>query len=331
MEADQIVGRISIVVPVYNEVESLDPLYEALVPVLEHMNRPVEVILVDDGSEDGSADVMDEIAEKDKRFTVIHLRRNFGQTAAMAAGFDYARGEAIVAMDADLQNDPTDIPMLVNKLEEGYDVVSGWRKNRKDPWLTRKLPSRLANGLISRVTGVHLHDYGCSLKAYRAEVIKDVKLYGDMHRFIPVLAKWAGARVTEMVVKHHPRKYGQSKYGLKRTLQVLLDLATVKFLLAYSTHPLQIFGRWGLAMGGLGFLLALWLTIQKLFFGAALSDRPALILAVLMILVGTQLISMGLIAELQSRTYYESQDKPVYTVRYVKYKEGRVREGFPGD
>lgn len=331
MEADQIVGRISIVVPVYNEVEALNPLYDALGPVLEKMGRPVEVILVDDGSEDGSAPLMDKIAEKDKRFTVIHLRRNFGQTAAMAAGFDYARGEAIVAMDADLQNDPTDIPTLVDKLEEGYDVVSGWRRDRKDPWLTRKLPSMIANALISHVTGVRLHDYGCSLKAYRAEVIKDVKLYGDMHRFIPVLAKWAGARVTEMVVKHHPRKYGESKYGLKRTLRVLLDLATVKFLLAYSTHPLQIFGRWGLLIGGVGFLVALWLTIQKLFYGASLAERPALILAVLMMLVGTQLVSMGLIAELQARTYYESQDKPVYTIRYIKYKEGRVREGFPGD
>ncbi len=331
MEADQIVGRISIVIPVYNEVESLNPLYEALKPVLDDMGQPVEVICVNDGSSDGTADALDEIAEKDSRFTIIHLRRNFGQTAAMAAGFDQARGEAVVAMDADLQNDPSDIPMLVDKLEEGYDVVSGWRKDRKDPWLTRKLPSQIANGIISYVTGVRLHDYGCSLKAYRAQVLKDVRLYGDMHRFIPALAKWAGARVTEMPVKHHPREYGKTKYGLSRTLRVLLDLATVKFLMSYATHPLQIFGRWGLLLGGGGFLLALWLTIEKLFMGASLSDRPALFLAVLMILMGMQLITMGLIAELQARTYYESQDKPVYTVRYIKYKEGRVREGFPGD
>jgi glycosyltransferase involved in cell wall biosynthesis len=295
------------------------------------MGRPVEVILVNDGSTDGSTERLDEIAEKDDRFTIVHLRRNFGQTPAMAAGFDQARGEAVVAMDADLQNDPKDIPRLLAKLEEGYDVVSGWRKDRKDTFLTRKLPSMIANGLISHVTGVHLHDYGCSLKAYRSDVLKDVKLYGEMHRFIPALAYFAGGRVTEMPVTHHPRIYGKTKYGLSRILRVVLDLATVKFLLTYATRPLQVFGKWGIITGGVGFVYALYLTFLKLAYGEALANRPGLMLAVLLMLTGVQLISMGLIAELQSRTYYEAQDKPVYTVRYVKYKSGRKRAGFPGD
>ena len=331
MVSEDIVGRVSIVAPVYNEVDSIYPLYESLAKMMDGLGRPVEVILVNDGSTDGSAERLDEIAEKDERFTIVHLRRNFGQTAAMAAGFDIARGEAVIAIDADLQNDPADIPAMLAKLDEGYDVVSGWRKNRKDKWLTRKLPSGIANWIISKVTGVHLHDYGCSLKAYRAEVLKDVKLYGEMHRFIPALAYLAGGRVTEMIVKHHPRVHGKTKYGLSRTLGVVLDLATVKFLLTYASRPLQVFGRWGGLMGGFGFLLALYLTVQKLFFGMPLANRPALILAVLMILMGVQLISMGLIAELQARTYYEAQDKPVYTVRYVKVKAGRIRNGFPGD
>ncbi len=331
MASEHILGRVSIVAPVYNEVDALWPLYESLVKVIDKLGRPAEVILINDGSTDGSDQRLDEIADKDDRFTVIHLRRNFGQTAALAAGFDHARGEAIVALDADLQNDPEDIPRLLAKLDEGYDVVSGWRKHRKDTWLTRKLPSAIANWLISRVTGVHLHDYGCSLKAYRAEVLRDVKLYGDMHRFIPALAYWAGGRVTEMEVTHHARKYGKTKYGISRTLRVLLDLATVKFLLAYATHPLQIFGRWGLISGGLGVLIGLYLTADKFIHGAALANRPALMLAVLLVLMGMQLITMGLIAELQARTYYEAQGKPVYTVRYVKYQAGRMREDFPGD
>ncbi len=331
MVAEHIVGRVSIVAPVYNEVDALWPLHEALVEVMDSMDRPVEVVLVNDGSSDGSAERLDEIAEKDERFTIVHLRRNFGQTAAMAAGFDHARGEAVIAMDADMQNDPKDIPRLLEKLEEGYDVVSGWRKDRKDTWLTRKLPSQTANWLISKVTGVPLHDYGCSLKAYRSDVLRDVKLYGEMHRFIPALAKLAGGRVTEMPVTHHARVYGKTKYGLGRILRVVLDLVTVKFLLTYATRPLQVFGKWGIVLGGIGFIYALYLTFLKLAYGEALANRPGLMLAVLMILTGVQLISMGLIAELQARTYYEAQDKPVYTVRYVKYKSGRKRAGFPGD
>ncbi len=331
MPPEDIVGRVSIVVPVFNEVDALYPLYESLARVMDGLGRPAEVILVDDGSTDGSPQRLDEIAEKDERFTVIHLRRNFGQTAALAAGFDLARGEAVVAMDADLQNDPEDIPRMLEKLDDGYDVVSGWRRHRKDTWLTRTLPSRLANWLISRVTGVHLHDYGCSLKAYRAEVLSDVKLYGETHRFIPALAYWAGGRVTEMEVKHHPRVYGRTKYGLSRILKVVLDLATVKFLLTYATRPLQVFGRWGLISGGVGFLLALYLSFRKFAYHEALASRPALFLAVLLMLVGVQLICLGLMAELQARTYYEAQNKPVYTVRYIKYRAGRMRDAFPGD
>lgn len=331
MPNENIVGRVSIVAPLYNEEEAVQPLYEALSQTMDALGRPVEAILINDGSTDATAERLDQIADRDDRFTIIHLRRNFGQTAALAAGFDQARGEVIVAMDADLQNDPADIPAMLRKLEEGYDVVSGWRRRRKDPWLTRKLPSSIANWIISKVTGVPLHDYGCSLKAYRAEVLRDVKLHGDMHRFIPALAHWAGGRITEMEVTHHPRRYGKTKYSLTRILRVVFDLATVKFLLSYATRPLQVFGLWGLVAGGLGFLLALYLTVQKLLFGAHLSDRPALLLAVLLILMGFQLVTMGLIAELQARTYYEAQNKPPYTIRYVKYKTGRIREAFPGD
>lgn len=319
-EAPTPIRSISLVLPVYNEEESLEPLYEALAAALKRLPIPVQVVLVNDGSGDGTADKLDELAERDERFLVIHLRRNFGQTAAMAAGFDHATGDAIIALDADLQNDPNDIPLLLDKLDEGYDVVSGWRRDRKDKWLTRILPSRMANWLISKATGVYLHDYGCSLKAYRREVLQDVRLYGEMHRYIPALAYWAGGRVAEVPVTHHPRVHGKSKYGLSRIFRVLLDLMTVKFLLAYSTKPIQVFGRWGMISGGLGFLLALYLSIERLFFGVGLSNRPALLLAVLLMLLGVQFISMGLIAELQTRTYYEAQGKKIYAVRRVVRK-----------
>lgn len=311
------VRKLSLVLPVYNEVDNIEPLYEALSAAVAKLAVPAEIVLVNDGSRDGSAEKLDAVAERDERFVAVHLRRNFGQTAAMAAGFDQATGDVIIALDADLQNDPNDIPLLLDKINEGYDVVSGWRRDRRDKWLTRILPSKMANWLISKMTGVYLHDYGCSLKAYRREILQDVKLYGEMHRYIPALAYWAGARVGEVVVTHHPRKFGQSKYGLSRTLKVVLDLLTVKFLLAYSTKPIQVFGRWGLMSGAAGFLLALYLSLERLVYGTPLANRPALLLAVLLMLLGVQFVSMGLIAELQARTYYEAQDKKIYAVRRI--------------
>jgi glycosyltransferase involved in cell wall biosynthesis len=311
------VQSISLVLPVYNEEESLPHLYEALVAALTPLSCQWQVVLVNDGSKDGSAALLEEIAQHDEHFVAVHLRRNFGQTAAMAAGFDQATGEVIIALDADLQNDPADIPKLLDKLAEGYDVVSGWRKNRKDKWLTRILPSQLANGLISTLTGVHLHDYGCSLKAYRREVLQDVRLYGEMHRFIPALAYWAGGRVAEVEVTHHPRRFGQSKYGLSRILRVVLDLLTVKFLLSFSTKPIQVFGKWGLISFLVGLLVAGYLTVEKLAFGVALANRPALLLAVLLMVLGAQFVAMGLLAELQARTYYEAQGKRIYAIRKI--------------
>lgn len=309
--------HVSIVIPVYNEEETIPHLREALVGALGGLDRTWEVILINDGSRDRSAERLDEVAAQDPRFVAVHLRRNYGQTAAMAAGFDQARGEIIVAMDADLQNDPADIPGLLAKMDEGYDVVSGWRKDRKDTWLTRVLPSQVANAMISWATGVHLHDYGCSLKAYRAEVLHDVRLYGEMHRFIPALAYWAGGSVAEVEVRHRERQWGKSKYGLSRITRVFLDLLTVKFLLSYATRPIQVFGKWGLIMAAVGFAIALVLSVQKLAYGIELGDRPALLLAVLLMLVGGQFITMGLLAELQARTYYEAQRKPIYAIRRV--------------
>jgi len=245
----------------------------------------------------------------------------------MAAGFDHATGDVIIAMDADLQNDPADIPRLLDKINEGYDVVSGWRRDRKDKFLTRILPSKIANWLISTMTGVRLHDYGCSLKAYRREVLQDVRLYGEMHRYIPALAYWAGGSVAEVVVTHHPRRFGKSKYGLSRILRVLLDLFTVKFLLAYSTKPIQVFGRWGLFSGGLGLLLALYLSLDKLIYGVNIGSRPLLLLAVLLIIVGVQFVTMGLMSEVQVRTYYESQNKTIYKIRRVVRADGTGASG----
>lgn len=308
---------VSVVIPIYNEEEALPHLHEALRGALEKLDRRWEVILVNDGSSDDSRARMDRIAREDPRFIAIHLRRNFGQTAAMSAGFDHARGDIIVAMDADLQNDPRDIPKLLEKIDEGFDCVSGWRKDRQDDKFTRILPSKIANWMISTVTGVRLHDYGCSLKAYRREILEDVQLYGEMHRFIPALARWAGARITEVVVSHYPRRFGSSKYGLSRTIRVFLDLLTVKFLLSYVTRPIQVFGKWGLISGGIGFIMALWLSFRKFAFHEDIGSRPALLLAVLLILVGFQFITMGLLAELQARTYFEAQGKPIYAIRAI--------------
>jgi len=306
---------LSIVIPVHNEAENLLALGDALWEVLSGLEETWEVILVDDGSQDDSFAGLRKLHERDARFRVLRFRRNFGQAAAFAAGFAYARGEAVITMDADLQNDPHDIPMLLNTLRDGdYDVVSGWRVHREDSWI-RRFPSRVANWLISWATGVHLHDYGCSLKAYRAEVVKNVHLYGELHRFIPALASWMGIRLKEVPVQHHARTHGKSKYNLSRVTRVLLDLLTVTFLLGYGVRPMQIFGRAGLYSTLIGFLLALYLTALKLFTGISLSRRPLLFLAILLIIVGVQLITIGLIGELVVRTYYEAQGKPIYVVR----------------
>jgi glycosyltransferase involved in cell wall biosynthesis len=315
---------LSIVVPVYNEVESLPVLHEAIRVALKDLKRSWEVIYVDDGSKDGSQAVLERIAAVDaEHVSVVLLRRNFGQTTAIAAGIDHARGSVITFLDADLQNDPADIPMLVEKLDEGYDVVSGWRKNREDNALTRNLPSHMANWLISRVTGVHLHDYGCTLKAYRREVITGFRLYGEMHRFIPVYANAVGAKILEVPVRHHARKFGKSKYGLERTIKVVLDLIAVQFLTRYSAKPIYLFGGGGVAMFGIGFLGILFLAVRKLLIQVDVLTSPIFIISVLLALMGFQSILMGLIAELLVRTYHESQQKPTYTVKKVSLSTGR--------
>ncbi len=309
--------RISIVIPLYNEEDSIPHLAEALDAAIANCGEPTEVIIVDDGSRDRSFALLREIAERDPRFTIVRFRRNFGQTAAFAAGFAQARGEVVITMDADLQNDPMDIPLLMAKIDEGYDIVSGWRKNRQDRWLDRKLPSMLANRLISNVTDVRLHDYGCSLKAYRTDVLRHVRLYGELHRFIPALASQVGATVTEVPVNHRARKYGSSKYGISRTIRVMLDLINVWFLGAYSTRPIHVFGTLGLGSMALGVLTGLYLTALKIFWGASIGNRPLLLLAVLLVVIGVQLVTMGLLAEMITRTYYESQNKPIYVVREI--------------
>ncbi len=307
---------LSVVIPVYNEEESLPRLEEALHNALDDLDERWEVLLIDDGSTDGSYPLLQAMHERDARFGVVRFRRNFGQTAAFSAGFDLAQGEVVFTMDADLQNDPRDIPIMLATLREGdYDIVNGWRKDRQDALLLRKFPSRIANWLISHVTGVHLHDYGCSLKAYRSEVVKNVKLYGELHRFVPAIASWMGVRIFEMPVRHHARRYGRSKYGISRTLRVILDLLTVRFLLSYAARPMQVFGRWGFFCTAIGVGLGIYLTILKFFYNVSLASRPLLSLAVLLIIIGIQFISMGLLAELMVRVYHESQDKPIYVVR----------------
>ncbi len=308
---------VSIVVPLLNEEESVESLYSSVKGVMELIGKEYEILFVDDGSTDGTFEALSKINKRDSKVKVIRFRRNFGQTAAMSAGFDYANGGIIVTMDGDLQNDPRDIPRLLEKMERGYDIVSGWRVNRKDKLVSRKLPSKIANWLIGKVTGVKLHDYGCSLKAYRAEVIKNVHLYGEMHRFIPALASWFGANITEIPVNHYSRKYGRTKYGISRTLRVVLDLITVKFLLEFSTRPLQMFGLVGIISFTAGLLINLYLTLLKLAFGAPLASRPLLLLGILLMFLGVQFITIGLLAELQVRTYHEAQGKPIYVVKEV--------------
>ena len=308
---------VSLVIPVFNEAENLAELYRELVDALEKSSRAFEVIFIDDGSADSSWTVLRSLQQKDGRIKLIRLRRNFGQTAALAAGFDYARSEIIISLDADLQNDPKDIPSLIRKIEEGYDIVNGWRRKRKDKFLSRRVPSIIANQLISRLTRVRLHDYGCTLKAFRSEVIKNIKLYGELHRFIPAIASQLGVRIAEVEVSHRPRKHGKSKYSLFRITKVILDMLTVKFLLSYSTRPLQIFGLLGLGSGLLGFIISLWLSYQRLALKISVANRPLLLLGVLLIVIGIQFITLGLLAEIMVRAYHESSGKTIYVIREV--------------
>ncbi len=312
------IPELSVVIPIRNESQNIAGLYAELTETLERWGRPYEVIAVDDGSTDDSFERLVRCQEGDARWRLVRFRRNFGQTAAFAAGFERARGRLIATSDGDLQNDPRDLPEMIRKIDEGYDIVSGWRKDRKDPWLTRRLPSSMANRLISVATGVHLHDYGCSLKVYRAEVVKPLKLYGEMHRFLPAIASEVGVAIAEVVVNHRSRQHGQSKYGLSRTVRVVLDLVTVKFLLSYSTRPLQIFGLMGFGMGLLGAGITGWLAYARLFRYESIANRPLLLFGILLLFTGVQLVTLGLLAELQSRTYHESQNKPTYFIREVR-------------
>jgi glycosyltransferase involved in cell wall biosynthesis len=306
---------LSVVIPAYNEEENVPILYEKLKKVLDSLGEDYEIIFVDDGSTDGTYQRLKQLAEKDNRLKVIRFKRNYGQTAAMSAGFEHAKGDVIITLDADLQNDPEDIPILLEKLKEGYHVVSGWRKDRKDPFLSRRLPSMIANWLISKITGVHLHDYGCTLKAYRAEVVKDLELFGDMHRFLPALTKRRGAKITEVVVRHHPRMFGKSKYGIGRTVRVLLDIMLVKFLNEYINKPLYMFGGVGFLLLALGLFSLFYLIFIKLFFEEPIGRRPLLTLSVLFILAGIQLISTGLLAELLIRIYYRTKNTKPYIIQ----------------
>ena len=306
--------ELSIVIPVYNEEENVEPLIQEINAAVRPLGKPYEIVVVDDGSRDATFSMLARLHLRDPCLRVVRLKRNFGQTAAIAAGLAYADGEVVVLMDGDAQNDPKDIPALLAELKKGNDLVCGWRSNRRDPFLNRRLPSMIANHLVSLTTQVKLHDYGCTLKAMRRDVAKNLKLYGEMHRFIPAIAYERGARVAELKVNHRPRMRGDSKYGIARTLRVILDLLTVKFLISYSTRPLHVFGVLGLSSGGLGFVIAVYLTLQKLIYHESIGGRPLLLLAILLIFIGFQFLTMGLLAEMLSRTYHESQDKAVFVV-----------------
>jgi len=308
---------LSIVIPIYNERESIKKLYEKLDKTLSGMNLKYEVMLIDDGSTDGTFNELLKIHRKNRLYKIIRFRKNFGQTPAISAGFNYAEGEVVITLDADLQNDPGDIPVLISKLNEGYDIVSGWRKNRKDKAVTRRFPSIIANKIISKLTGVHLHDYGCTLKAYKKEVVKNINLYGEMHRYIPAIASWMGVKVAEVPVMHHSRRYGKSKYGVSRTIKVILDIITLKFLLSYSQSPIQIFGLAGLFSGLVGFIMTSYLIIMRLFFNQPLADRPLFILSIFMILIGVQLVTIGLMAEVLMRVYHKVQDRSTYVIKDI--------------
>ena len=309
--------EISVVVPMRNESPNVAEFYAELTAVLVAFGRSYEIIAIDDGSTDDTFTLLAALQRKDRRLRVIRFRRNFGQTAAFAAGFAHARGLYIVTSDGDLQNDPHDIPGMIEIAERGTDIVAGWRKDRKDAFINRRLPSMIANAVISFSTGVKLHDYGCSLKVFRAEVVKGLKLYGEMHRFLPAIASEMGVSIVEKVVNHRPRRHGNSKYGISRTIRVLLDLLTVKFLISYSTRPLHIFGLLGIAMGTLGVAVCAWLAWVKYFGHEGIGNRPLLLFGILLIFTGVQLVTLGLLAEMQARTYHESQDKPIYVIRDV--------------
>jgi len=306
--------KLSIVIPIFNEEENITPLYKELKAVLEGMRTQHEIIFVDDGSVDTSNEVLQRLAQNDKGIKIIQFRKNFGQTAAIAAGVEHAQGEIIVTMDGDGQNDPRDIPRLVEKLAQGYDVTSGWRRHRKDPLLNKRFPSALANRLISWLTRVRLHDYGCTLKAYRRDILKDVRLYGEMHRFIPAYASWVGARITELEVTHHPRRHGRSKYGLSRTTSIILDLITFLFLQRYSTKPIRLFGGAGMTLFSLGILTGLFVLYRRIIWGGVWIS-PMILISFLFITMGVMFILLGLIAEIIIRTYHESQGKPIYVVK----------------
>lgn len=310
--------ELSIVIPVHNESPNIRPLYDELTQALGRYGRSYELLIVDDGSTDDTFEQLAALQMRDPRLRVIRFRRNFGQTAAFAAGFAHARGRLVVTSDGDLQNDPADIPAMVALIDQGNDIVCGWRKDRKDTFVNRRLPSILANKLISWATGVELHDYGCSLKVFRAEVVKPLRLYGEMHRFLPAIASQIGVKIAEVVVNHRARRAGVTKYGIGRTVRVILDLATVKFLLSYSTRPLQIFGLIGLVTGGMGGLITAYLAYVRLFAHQSIGDRPLLLLGVMLVFIGVQLVTFGLLAEVMARTYYESQDKPTYVIREVR-------------
>ena len=309
--------EISVVVPMRNESLNVAELHAELTAVLSAFGRPYEIITIDDGSTDDTFTQLSALQRKDPRLRVIRFRRNFGQTAAFAAGFAHARGRYIVTSDGDLQNDPHDIPGMIEIAEQGPDIVAGWRKDRKDAFINRRLPSMIANAVISFSTGVKLHDYGCSLKVFRAEVVKGLKLYGEMHRFLPAIASEMGVSIVEKVVNHRARRHGTSKYGISRTIRVLLDLLTVKFLISYSTRPLHIFGLLGMVMGTLGVAVCAWLAWVKFFGHEGIGTRPLLLFGILLIFTGVQLVTLGLLAEMQARTYHESQDKPIYVIREV--------------
>ncbi len=311
--------KISIVVPLLNEAPNLPPLYEEIKQTVDSIPHEYEIVFVDDGSTDESLNVLKDIQEADPNVVIVEFRRNFGQTAGLVAGFDYATGDVVITMDADRQNDPADIPKLLEKIDQGYDLVCGWRFDRQDTFISRKLPSMIANKLISKTTDVRLHDYGCTLKAMRAEVAKNITLYGELHRFIPAIASWMGVKIAEVKVNHRARTMGTSKYGISRTFRVILDLITVKFLLDYAGRPIHFFGLPGLAFGAIGFLIALVMTVQKMF-GVSMGDRPLLLLAIFLMMAGLQLIVFGLLAELQIRTYHESQKKPIYVVKNIHAK-----------